>query len=411
MVSAGLAAYAFARRQAEAGTTALRSVRMPLPMRLLRQSRLIRRHLSFLSSSHPNLVPSRVAGILSALMRKLTFVALSLVALAAPAFAGETYTARASKQAVAPPEREPLVDLDVFGARFFEADFDRRNAAISMTRVGLFATFKIPLGRPFAFEIGLITDYTDYEVRRFSSLLPPLATINFVNNNPYTTFGRPQVNPSAFANRSPISDVYFLRLEPLLTFDFNRSFGSVVGPTFEFGGANNSNFGDTIRYGGIFAGKYVMADKTAITLGVEVQSRLERSFGIYPFIRIKPGNTPGGMFSFIPKAIDVEARPNGARVIYNVTPQFGVFVAGSYDNREYRLSRRGSVPNGVWRESGIPVSGGVRYNFNKNVSVNAFGGVILAREVEIDDRHGNHVVGRRDVDPSPFAGGDIRVTF
>ena len=343
-------------------------------------------------------------------MRRITFAALSLAALTAPVFAGETYT-DTSKKAVVAPERENLVDFDVFGARFFDTDFDKRNASISMTRVGLFGTIKVPLAKPFSFEFGLITDYTDYEVRRFSNLLPPLSTIRYVGNYPYTPGGRPQVNPSAFAGRSPIGDVYFLRLEPLLGFDFNKTWGVVLGPTFEFGGASNTNLGDTIRYGGVFAGKYTMADKTSITLGVEVQSRLERAFTVYPFIRIKPGNTPGGMFSFIPKAIDIEARPNGARVIYNVTPQFGVFVAGSYDEREYRLSRRGSVPNGVWRESGLPVSGGIRYNFNKNISVNAFGGVILAREVEIDDRHGNHVVGRRDVDPSPFAGGDIRVTF
>ena len=345
-------------------------------------------------------------------MRKLTFAALSLAALAAPAFAGETYTERSSKQAVAPVEREPLVDFDIFGARFFDADFDKRNASIAMTRVGLFGTIRVPLGRPFTFELGISTDYTDYDVRRFSNLIPPLSTIRFVGNYPFTPFGRPQVNPSAFANRSPISDVYYLRLEPLVGFNFNKTWGIVVGPTFEFGGANNTNFGDTVRYGGVFAGKYTLADKTSFVLGVEVQSRLERSFAVYPFIRINPGRGgEGGVFSFIPKAIDIEARPNGARVIYNITPQFGVFAAGSYDNREYRLSRRGSVPNGVWRESGIPISGGIRYNVNKKISVNAFGGVMVGREIEIDDRHGNHVVGRRDVDPSPFAGGDIRVEF
>ena len=47
----------------------------------------------------------------------------------------------------------------------------------------------------------------------------------------------------------------------------------------------------------------------------------------------------------------------------------------------------------------------------KKISVNAFGGVMANRQVEVDDRRGNHVVAQRDVDPSPFFGGELRVSF
>ena len=241
------------------------------------------------------------------------------------------------------------MDFGITGMRFVGADFENRRASLALTRVGFDGTFKLPLRGPFSFELGIAGNYTNYEVRNFSALLPPIGTVNFPANGPYTPFGRPQVSPSAFANRSPIRDVYLLRLEPLAGYDFNQTWGMVIGPVFESGGASNTNLGDTIRYGGVLAAKYTFKDKTELTLGAEVISRLERKPTVYPFVRVQPGNAPGGLFSFVPSSIELEAEPDGITIVWNVTKPVSLFVSGAVDEREYSLSRRASDPYGIWR--------------------------------------------------------------
>ena len=103
-------------------------------------------------------------------------------------------------------------------------------------------------------------------------------------------------------------------------------------------------------------------------------------------------------------------RPNGGAILYRTSDQFAVYLAGAYETRGYRLKSGGSVSSGIWRERAVPISLGVSWRPAKAISVNAFGGVQVLRNVRLEDSNGDRIF-NRDVAATPFAGVEVRGTF
>lgn len=305
----------------------------------------------------------------------------------AAAFAGETATVT-EKRITTPPDDE-FFDLGLFGARFFESNFDRRAATVAYTRVALDADFTFKVARPWSFELEFYSDYTSYDFGHFESLIPATGT---------------PVTPALRSGIAPIRDAYFVRVTALLGYELAPQWRVIAGPTFDLGLGNGANFSDSVRYGGVLAGQYVFRDGGTLALGGEVVTRLEKSLSFGPFLRFSP--KWGGP----EKAFEFDLRRDGFAVTWNVTRPVGLFASVDYDDREIRLSRHGSVPGGVWRESSLPVYGGVSWRINRHARLSAFGGVSLLRTVTLDDSRGQRIF-KRDVDPGLFAGAELRASF
>lgn len=297
--------------------------------------------------------------------------------------AGETSAPPVARPSFALKSDDLPNSVGLIYAHWFRTDIARSDAHLAVDRATFFADSDLKLAGPWSLEIDLMFDVSNYRVQNFGTVLPIGAQPIFL--------------------RSPIREAYDFRVDAIFAYRMNPSWRILAGPRLEIAAASGADLGESVTFGGTLAVEYTFRDKTSVALGATVSSRLEGKTTLFPYLRINPG------FANFEK-VDFEALLNGGRVRYSLTRQFSVFAQASYDAREYRLSRRGSLPGGVWREKSIPVAAGLSWQPNKHFSFNAFGGAAFARELDLLTRDGGRYF-RRDTSITPIAGADLRVNF
>lgn len=268
-------------------------------------------------------------------------------------------------------------------SHWFRSQLDRSSAGISVDRVALYSDVSIKLAGPWSLDLDFLYDYSHYRVRGLGTVAP--------------------IPGNALVTASPLREANLLRVDAIFGYRLNRQWRLLAGPRFEIAGASGAEISQATTYGATAAVEYTFRDKTALTLGATVQTRLEGKTQVFPYFRLNPG------FANFEK-IDFEARPNGGLVRYSFTRHFGIFVQAAYDTREYRLKSNGPLPGGVWRERSIPVSLGFTWQPSNRLSFNAFGGAAFAREVDLLTRDGGRYF-RRAAGTTPIAGADFRFNF
>ena len=74
--------------------------------------------------------------------------------------------------------------------------------------------------------------------------------------------------------------------------------------------------------------------------------------------------------------------------------------------REFRLPADSPIPNGVGRDSALPVLAGVDWRPTRLLHISLWGGVSVQRVIAVLDSNGN-IVQERDVNPSLLLGATI----
>jgi hypothetical protein len=116
-------------------------------------------------------------------------------------------------------------------------------------------------------------------------------------------------------------------------------------------------------------------------------------------------------------ADDLVVGTSGAQLGFNVrvgkklTDELAVSVFGGYQNREYRLDEDNLIPEGVLRDTRVPVGVELDYRPGENIVLRAAGGAVVWQETQIDDKDGDDVFEEAQDGPTLFVALSASITF
>jgi len=176
----------------------------------------------------------------------------------------------------------------------------------------------------------------------------------------------------------------------------------VAGANINSSAESGADFGDSLTYGGLIGATYLVNDSFSIGAVLSVRSRLEDDARVIP--------VPVFDWKINEQWRLGTSAGRSLRLSYAPSKTWLVFADLGYENSEYRLDKDGSSPEGVFRDTRVPVSLGVAYLPTERVTISVLGGVNVYREFVLDDKHGNRVHKDKSK-PSPVLAALVRVSF
>lgn len=305
-----------------------------------------------------------------------------IVLLLCPAFAVTSWAQEQSLEEAPPPPEPPrptvLFSLDA-GAEY-NAATDLKDAAgeysVSRARTRIGATF--PAGDRARFTLGIGSEFSLYD---------------FDDSNLFR------------GGADPLDGTYEFELSGTLTTSLDERWGLVTGVSGNWAGESGADFGDSFTIGGLALATYQMNPRLNIGGGVLGRTGLEDDGVIIPIAvvdwaisdRLRLGNS---------------GNQGGARatLAYALSDAWTLTLDGGYERREFRLADDHPIPEGVARETSIPVALGAVFRPHQRFNIGVRTGVNLATELEFEDDDGRDVVDT-DVDPSLFVALEMSIRF
>jgi hypothetical protein len=230
------------------------------------------------------------------------------------------------------------------------------------------------------------------------NLMEPLRWTNsfFFGVNDYDFDG------GGFAAGSPWETILNMRLASTLRYALNDEWGVSAGGVFMFSPETGANWGDSFEGGGLVGVDYRPNKSLFVSLGVAVISQIEDDVAVTPSVVVNW--VPAERWAVRVGAVPVTGGAAAAgEVAYRVADPVEIGLALLFNQRRFRLDDSGPAPKGVGEDSVMPLRLRVGWDITQQISVNVFGGVALAGEVQLDDRSGSKLR-RQDYDPAPYAG-------
>jgi hypothetical protein len=288
-----------------------------------------------------------------------------------------TSASGSSESAVPPANRKLTAELKIAGYATTAADFDGDNGDVQTSSVGANFEIGIPLAQRSTLTLGLGTEWSFYDFGGDSGFgaSDPWDTIS-----EYTASGR-----------------YSLQLD--------ETWSWFLGGFAASSGEQGADFSETITGGGFTGFGYAPSREFFIAFGAGYATRLEDDGYVIPAIILRwQINDKWSL------ATDTETRGAGLQVSYQLTESLALTAAGGFLFKEFRLDEDGAVPSGVGIERGFPVALGARWKVSDQVTFNTRLGVILGREMKLEDDSGNELQ-ELDVDTTPFLSANLTFTF
>ncbi len=282
---------------------------------------------------------------------------------------------------IASPEGEgrgaPSFRFDLFGGYQFETDLDAAGS-VSASRGGGQFDIVIPVGEHARLTLDLAAQATFYSFDGATNLA---------------------------ADGDPIGTAEYFGLSARYFHRFAERWGGYIGGGVSSSGEPGADFGDTLQYGGGFGVTYFFSESFSISPGLFVRSQIEESTVFVPMVNLDWRITEEWRLATIFRAAGIAP---GLALSYSPSEAWTFTLAGSYENRSYRLDDDGPNPNGVFKDRRVPFDLSARWNGTPNFSIEATAGVSMFGEFKVRDADGDEV-GADDLDPAPFLG--VTLTF
>lgn len=200
-------------------------------------------------------------------------------------------------------------------------------------------------------------------------------------------------------------DGNIVRVAPAFMYRHDDRWIFFGGPIAEFGFESGADIGDADTYGGFASARYRINEKFAVSFGATAKTSIEDDLVVYPI---------GGIeYKF---ADDLVVGTSGAQLGFNVrvgkrfSERFAVSVFGGYQNRDYRLDDDSLIPEGVLRDTRVPVGIELDYRPSENIVFRLGGGAVVWQETEFDDEDGDEI-GADESDVTGFLAFSASITF
>jgi hypothetical protein len=287
----------------------------------------------------------------------------------------EPSAAERAKTATPEPESARF-SLSVRGDLAFNADMHDGPGDVTVSRVGGDVGAVIPIGERARLTLGFDYEHSNYEF------------------HDATGFIAGSDSPFREVNRETLSGSYYQQQTQRL--------GWLAGGSIGFTAEDGADLGKAVE-GTVFGGvRYAVTERFFVGGGVYVGTQLEDNPYVWPLITLDWQISERWRLS-------TEGRP-GVTLSYSPSERWTIYLAGEYQYRDFRLDRHGPAPSGVGRDRRVPLMLGVRFEPNRQLSLEGGAGVYFAQNFEILDSGGNKLVDK-DVDATPFVQLELTYRF
>jgi len=158
--------------------------------------------------------------------------------------------------------------------------------------------------------------------------------------------------------------------------------------SLRFGAEDGASWDDAMNGGGTVGAVMRVNETLRAGAGFTVQSRIERSTIIIPIVVLDWEFAD--QWRLVTKSGDLFFQP-GLEVSYTPEGEWSFGASASYLSREFRLSERGDVPDGVGNFTGIPVLLHARWKPTPRFDLTMRAGVLTAGTAELRDERGRRI--------------------
>lgn len=206
--------------------------------------------------------------------------------------------------------------------------------------------------------------------------------------------------PNSLAARSPWGVVQRYGLSLPISFAVGDGWRLGVAPSVDWFRENGASTGDSLVWGALFSATRRFADGNLIGLGVGAYDGIEKT-SVFPFLLVDW--RLGERWRLINPLASGPTGPAGIELDYQFDGSWTAGVGVSYRVMRFRLDNDGPTPDGVGEERGVPVFLRVTRQFNDQMALHLYGGVVTAGQLRVENSSGN-LLRKDDFDAAPFFG-------
>lgn len=206
--------------------------------------------------------------------------------------------------------------------------------------------------------------------------------------------------PSSLGVRAPWGIVQRYGFALPLSFDVGDGWSVGAAPSVDWFRENGADNGESVVWGALVSGTKRFDDGNRVGLGVGVYDRIDTT-AVFPFLIVDW--RLGDRWRVINPVPSGPAGPAGLELDYQFDGGWTAGVGAAWRVLRFRLSETGPTPNGIGEERGAPIFLRVTRNFNQQMALHLYGGVVVAGELRLENSSGG-LLSKDDFDPAPLFG-------
>lgn len=286
-----------------------------------------------------------------------------------------TSESKARDTEIAAGERPVKASFSLYAEHNFSADYKDTTGSVSVTRLFGDLGVDLPISTDGTLNLRVGSEYETYDFKDAPAFAPGF-------NEPWDRVLRYRLDAGY---SQPAGDKW-------------RWF---VGADVQSAGEIGADWNKTLTFGGRGGASYAFSDKFILGGGLFVHSRLEDDPAIFPFLFIRWQFADKWTLSTTgrnPASFGI-----GLELDYKVAEDWTLFLAGSYQSRDFRLDKDGASPGGIGQQRQVPINFGVAWKANSQVTITGYVGANFFQEYELQDASGNEPQ-QFDAKAAPFVG-------
>ena len=281
-----------------------------------------------------------------------------------------------TKVDVPPPERVLTVSLHVSGEFGFESNLTDSPGKIAVTRAAGQVEVGIPLGQYASLDLGLNYEHSSFDFHNATGFVAG-------SSSPFSDVDRAAVTARFI---QPLSQEWAVFV------------GGAVISSAEDGAKSGDGFG-AVLYG---APRYVVNKHLAVGLGALMQTRLEDNITVVPLVLIDWDISEHWNLTH-------DGFPGGT-LTYKPNEHWAFSLSAYYEFEDFRLAENGPLPNGVGRQTRIPVVLSAAWRPDSRIEAEAGVGVAFGQNYELLNSNGDSVADI-DADAAPMLRLKVGIKF
>jgi hypothetical protein len=206
--------------------------------------------------------------------------------------------------------------------------------------------------------------------------------------------------PSSLGLRPPWGTVQRYGVTLPLSFDVGDGWSVGAAPSVDWFRENGADSGDSLTWGALVSGTKRFEDGNRLGLGVGVFDGIEKT-SLFPFLIVDW--RLGDRWRVINPLPSGPTGPAGLELDYEFDGGWTTGVGAAWRVLRFRLSDTGPTPNGIGEERGVPIFLRVTRNFNDQMALHLYGGVVAGGELRLENSSGG-LLREDDFDPAPLVG-------